>query len=95
MLLNNITSTAFIMCLIGYLTIIQNYYTNCQAALFLILFIIMTVFVIKLCAEFLPTVYYSTQHNKYITLPGLISTLYSLILRTFNKIIFFLMPVGP
>ena len=53
----------------------------------------MTVFADLLYAEFLSTLHYSPQDKKYTTLCDLISTLYTLIFRTFNKYIFFLMAV--
>ena len=85
----NITSAPFIMRLFAYLTTKQNDHTNCHSLFSLISFIIMNVFVIPLCAEFFPTLHYSPQHKKYITLCGLISTIYSLIFRTFNKCTYF------
>lgn len=76
-ILKDITSAPFIMPLFVLFTDRQNYYTNYQALLTLIYFIILTVFAIFLCTEFLPTMHYSPQHNKYITLCVLISTLHS------------------
>jgi len=42
-----------------------------------------------LCVEFLSRLLYSPQCNKYITLCGLIATLYTLVFRTLTKHTFF------
>jgi hypothetical protein len=59
---------------------IRQVYHKCQALLSLIRFIVLNVFAVPLCAQFLSTFYHPPQHKPYISLCGLISILYSLML---------------